>query len=587
MSTRKATAPPPNGAPAVGQIDQVSDVGTVSGWCAACVPPYTPRQVMILVDGQVVLRGISCDEFREDLQRAGIGDGRHGFTAQLRSGPPSAGSDAEIILRDEATGTQIGPTIHACWSIPAPRPAELEAHIDELTAEGMIEGWCWDRAAPERRVTLDILIDGALAGHTLAGIFREDLRSAGKGSGHCGFSFFLPWNKVASRGEISVTLQDSATGLPVGQRLVLQNPMLGAAEQRIDALERQLKILRGELQAAESRAAQHSNGQTGAELFRLVASFFGDLADGKAPSHIAGLKVQLDEAAARFPLVPLQYARDPDVTIVIVPNGRLDQLHACLDAVHRAGADRRARVLVVDDGLSGHDDAVLAPAIARNIQIARLRPVETFADLLIGITTPFAAILPADFVIGPAWLETLLEMLATDPQAALAASEISCAGQRAAARPLAVTATGDLRAADAVTGRNENSAGADAVDCLGLLLRTDTLYETGGLDPSYSSLAAQILDYCLRLRRLGFSIRYHDTPLASATTETLSLMDQSTARDIERLHALSALLARVRAVRPHREAAGDTEQAAAQRRAVPRRGKTLRPAEIGLPTTVF
>jgi hypothetical protein len=423
-------------------------------------------------------------------------------------------------------------------------PGDLEAHIDGLSPAGVLEGWAWNRAAPDRSVTLDVLIDDAIVGQTVADLFREDLRLAGKGSGYCAFSVSLPLTIISMRREIPVSLRDCATGMPAGPHVVLQNPVAADAGMHDAPLARVPAPDRAALPAAEAAAVpQAGNGAT-PDMLRLVAAFLNGVADAHSSLSPTGIKARLDAAARQFPLVLLETARAPDVTIFVVPDGHLEHLHACLDGIHRAGADRRSVIVVVDDGVSDQNDAVLAPAIARNIQVWRLRPGETFADALLGITTPYVAIVPAHLVIGPFWLDHLLAALAAEPRSALAASAVSFRGQPARTGRLAATATGDLAAMRSAAVDDGEGNIADAVDTLGLVLGTETLRDIGGLDPSFSSLAAQILDYCLRLRGLGYSIKYRGTPMASAVTDPLSLLDQTTGPDMERIHARAASLAR-------------------------------------------
>jgi hypothetical protein len=528
---------------ALGHIDAVDPSGAISGWCAGESAPFGPRRVTILIDGKAALTGVVCDKFRKDLLAAGVGDGHHGFSTELPRAFLIPGTHAEISLIDEISLQPVGQVLSQTWEAEAaPKPA-LEAHIDQITPEGMIAGWCWDRANPHRRITLNIFVDGTLAGSVLAGIYRDDLRAAGKGTGHCGFGYFLPWNLITARGEIAVTLQDDETGLPVGRRMTVQSPHIVTAEQRIDSLERQLRLLRAELQAAETRAAQAAAGQAQPELFRQVAAFFQELAEGRPAARFSSLKARLDDIADRLKLIPLSLAQDPDVTLYVLPDGSIDHLHACLQAVHRSGADLRARVVVLDLAEDHHDDATMIQAVVRNIHVARLRPGETINDVLSATTTPFLALLPAQVLIRAAWQEQLVQDLRDDPEAAVAASAFTSPTEAIALRHLRIDPrTGVFLPPPAQGEAAEGIVQVDAVDHAALLLRRETLLGAGGLDPSYSGLPAQLLDYCLRVRHLGCTISYRAQALASANADCPSLLDQSVGSDIDRLRARAAAL---------------------------------------------
>jgi len=419
----------------------------------------------------------------------------------------------------------------------------LEAHVDQITAEGMISGWCWDRANPDRRITLNIMVDGVLTGSVLAGIYRDDLRQAGKGTGHCGFGYFLPWQLITARGEVAVTLQDAATGLPVGRRMTLQSPHLITAEQRIDGLERQLRLLRAELQAAEARAAHADMTRSQPDLFRVVAAFFQELAEGRPPARLVSLKARLDDVAERLPIIPLSLAANPDVTLYVLPDGVLSHLHACLHAIHRSGADARARVVVLDAAEDGHDDATLIQAVARNVIVLRRRPDETIGGLLSATPTRYLAVIAAHIVIRPGWLEGLTETLDGDPAVAIAATGFG--GDDGAVMPQHVVIdprTGLFVPPRAAVSSVDGVMQVDALDELAMLIRLETLQGVGGLDPSFSGLPAQLLDFCLRARQLGCLIASRLEAGAELCADRRSLLDQTVASDIDRLRARASAL---------------------------------------------
>jgi hypothetical protein len=71
-----------------------------------------------------------------------------------------------------------------------PRIGALRGYID-LASATRIAGWAQNGEQPEAPVCLDILVDGRLIGRVLANEYREDLKQAGLGSGHHGFTFTL------------------------------------------------------------------------------------------------------------------------------------------------------------------------------------------------------------------------------------------------------------------------------------------------------------------------------------------------------------------------------------------------------------
>jgi hypothetical protein len=542
IAVAESTAHRTRGAPVQGQIDVVEPNGAIRGWCAATRPPFGPRRVSVLLGNTQALSGLHCDMFRDDLLLAGVGDGRHGFCADLPPDLIVPGRVDLVRLIDEDTGAPIGEATQVRWSDDVAAPASLESYIDGIHADGLVAGWCWDPADPDRRVVLNVLANGVHAGTTVAGLFREDLQAAGKGSGHCAFSYFLPWNLIATNARIDVILQDSVTGVPIGQAVTLRRPLLVSAERRIDGLERQLKLLQSELEAVEARAAAAADARSTSDLFRVVAAFFQDLAEGKPRGPMISLQARLEETASRFPLVALAAPPMPLVTILVLPDGRIERLHACCAALHRAGADLSARIVVLDGHQANGEDVTLIHAAVRNLQTHRLRAEETINDALGGIDTPYVALLPAGITVAFGWLDRLVARLESDPGLGLATGILSLGGDPPAPQLLRAGPVNGLQLA-------EEGEDADAVDYLGMVLRTQSVMGLGGLDLSFEGLAAQVLDLCLRMRAEGLRIASDPEALGYASDAAAPLLDQAGVEDLRRLRlACSALAAQRGAV---------------------------------------
>ena len=67
----------------------------------------------------------------------------------------------------------------------------LRGRVDALD-HPVLRGWAQDPDRPEAPVCLEVLMDGVVAGRTLANLYRADLRAAGMGSGRHSFSFAVP-----------------------------------------------------------------------------------------------------------------------------------------------------------------------------------------------------------------------------------------------------------------------------------------------------------------------------------------------------------------------------------------------------------
>ncbi len=91
---------------------------------------------------------------------------------------------------------------------------KIKAHIDGVEDQRFVHGWAMDPSHPERRVTVEILIDGQPAGKVVADQYRYDLSQQFGGDGKWGFSTELSFKKVYIDSGI-VTLRDALSGRPI------------------------------------------------------------------------------------------------------------------------------------------------------------------------------------------------------------------------------------------------------------------------------------------------------------------------------------------------------------------------------------
>jgi hypothetical protein len=77
-----------------GHIDLIS-ADCIAGWAQNMDHPEPPVCLDIYIDGRLVGQ-VLANRYREDLKRAGIGSGRHGFNFPRAAGPASACGTAEV-----------------------------------------------------------------------------------------------------------------------------------------------------------------------------------------------------------------------------------------------------------------------------------------------------------------------------------------------------------------------------------------------------------------------------------------------------------------------------------------------------------
>ena len=132
-----------------------------------------------------------------------------------------------------------------------PLAGEVEAAtqiraVFDAVKEGRANGWAFDPQAPEKKLKVEIWVDGVFAAVGEASLFRDDLRQAGFGDGCAHFSVALP-DRLYDSLEHSVTARIAGAAAPFGSPII--STLTGVhLEVQIDALEG--TALRG---VAESR----------------------------------------------------------------------------------------------------------------------------------------------------------------------------------------------------------------------------------------------------------------------------------------------------------------------------------------------
>jgi hypothetical protein len=158
------------------------DTGWVlTGWAADMDDLGRRLKVRILHDRET-LKSTVADIYREDLREAGVGGGRHGFQTNIPINIMTGFKEIDISLAVEDPEMTVIVTRTFVVDSPTGR---LEGLV------GMVAvGWAFDPSNPSAPVSLDMVVDGVLAGRIDADQYREDLATSGWGS-H-GFQWLLP-----------------------------------------------------------------------------------------------------------------------------------------------------------------------------------------------------------------------------------------------------------------------------------------------------------------------------------------------------------------------------------------------------------
>jgi len=510
-----------------GSFDRAEADGTLEGWCWSPAEPLRHRTVAVSMDGREIVR-VRCDGERDDLRTAKIGSGDHAFVVCLDAADMVPGASVALALRDVETGEPIGDAQHVTWPLAAPSPATraaLQGTLDRVTRDGWVSGWTWDPTTPEHRIELEILVDGEVVGETVAAGFRADLQAAGIGDGAHGFSFALPYDVLASRGTLRIAVRERDGAAGPGRLLdapvELRIGRLATAEQRVLDVERQVRLLRGQLDALTREAVErpHADQRAAQLLFGTVAGFFRELADGVAPAQRGygvgpfgggGLRGAIDDLAARLSPLTLRLAERPVATVCVPAIASAEAVHRCLVALHEAGIDAIADIVLLEPPDSDPRVALL-PSIVRNLGFVHLAPgvglVAGCDDVAHSGRGAYAAFLSPDCLPTRSWLTELVDTFGSEPMAAVVGGVVARADGLLQHAGFEIAQGGMLRDpgqfAEADQPAFRYLRAVDAVAGLGFAVERRRYLAAGGMSRHYATLTGGLVDLCVRLRAGG------------------------------------------------------------------------------------
>ncbi len=530
--------------PLSGNLDAVSPDGTVTGWCWSPAEPALRRAVGVWIDGAEVARG-QCDQPRPDLLGAGVGYGAHGMTLALPAAATVPGRRVTVVLRDVATGRQVGGDVAVTWAAPPAAPRALHGNLDRVTRDGRVSGWCWYPDHPGEHADLTILVDEEVVGSTQATAFRPDLKEAGIGDGSHGFAFALPSSALAEKGMLTVTVRETTTGTVLGDPILMRAGRVAMAEERIQDLERQIALLRSQLDEIERRNRARDEDRAARELFATVAGFFKALAEGDDTPGGA-LKAAVEDVTTRFAPLVLAIPETPPATICVGTGAPLETIHRCLSALHETGADGLADIVLLDDGSHG-GEAALLPAVVRNLHYVRVpAPGGGMAArnaVAAGARGALVVWLAPQVRVMPGWLEALLATFADQPDAAAVGAKVARDDGLLHHTGIMLGCDGTLRDPGRLAAADDPEyAAARAVHGFGdvaFALRRDMMAAAGGFSSGFASPAHAAFDLCMRLRESGRRVLYQplavgvwsdDGAPAPAPVPDLSLQDEDSRR---------------------------------------------------------
>jgi glycosyltransferase involved in cell wall biosynthesis len=208
-----------------GAVDVANTDGLLQGWCWSPDEPNVRRTITLLQDGEL-FETVVCDYPRSGLLLVGLGDGHNAFDFVIPSDKAVLREGSVVSMIDTATGilasevTVTRPITAQARSLMQ-RLAEAEGHADGISDDGVVNGWCWYPATPERRAEVAIVVDGKTVGTVLADLYRSDLHEAGVGDGHYGIVFALPPDSMR-KPIVYVSLFEATSWTMIGDPLELR-----------------------------------------------------------------------------------------------------------------------------------------------------------------------------------------------------------------------------------------------------------------------------------------------------------------------------------------------------------------------------
>ncbi len=509
----------------LGNFDGVDSDGHLTGWAWSPAEPSV-RRTLWLYAGDEQVAGIVADRPRADLAAQGFGDGRHGFTAPV----PPHDSKVEFTIRDAVSGVRLLGSVVLGGGAPPRAPLQVVGNLDEITADGWLSGWCWYPADPARRAGLRIYVDDVEVGTAVAAEDRPDLKGAGIGDGRHGFSFALPAVVLLQRGEVWITARDQQTGALFGKPIIKRLGQTAPVDERIAQLERQVRMLRAEVEGYARRALGRDEDRAARELFRTVGAFFQELAEGPVADGFpgAGLRGRLDDFTARFPPLALAEPERVAATVVVVAASAVEIVYGCLRALAAGGADRLAEFVVIDDGSQGGEMAWL-PSVVRNLRYRRLAPGTSVAaacnETAAAARGEVVVFLAADLLATGDWLDVVMDTFAAEPEAAM----IGCRVLRrdgmvddsgiALDGSLIPTRPGRAEAAEAPAFRFMRPV--DGLANNAVAIRRASVPRAALFDEGYVTASGAMLDLSLAARQAGRTVLHQPAAVFERATEIL------------------------------------------------------------------
>ena len=204
------------------------------GWAWNKARPQEPVDLQVISNG-VVVGESRADSFREDLEQAGIGNGRHAFNIVLDHAFLAV-ADHTFNLVEKHNQIKLSPKEICVGELDGYGGSVAPATIDSVDGR-RATGWVYDPARPLYTPDIRILADGEVAGEGTASQPRADLLAMGVADANHAFSIMLD-PCVFDGDERTLSIIDRSNGEVLGENLytIGGQPVASIRIQQVDAV---------------------------------------------------------------------------------------------------------------------------------------------------------------------------------------------------------------------------------------------------------------------------------------------------------------------------------------------------------------
>jgi GT2 family glycosyltransferase len=489
-------APPADASKLRGKFERIRG-GLAEGWAFDGAQPDSRLTVELWL-GPKLLCVVTADAERDDLKDAGIGDGRHSFAIRL---PRLAPQDepADITARIAGADFILG-TLSADIADKG-----LHAVIEQVS--GLTLTAIFTAQLELAGTAVDVLIDGQMvaaiatpplpAGASFKAMARLP-DTALDGQAHW-FRLALADSKVALADEV---LRTDIVGTPEDALQAYAKSFPGFlsanAQRRYIALERQMAM-------APKLLARQAPGADRLSLEAYLAQL--------SRAHAQVQRGVGEQKTKPAPLTALRFEA-PEVSVVVPAHNKFWVTYNCLAALLLAPNEATFEIIVVDDGSS--DLTVDLPEIVNNIVYIRNETALGFvkssnkgAEAARG---RYVVMLNNDTEPGPGWIDELLYVFKTFPDAGLAGAKLIYPNGRLQEAGGIVFADFDVwnygRDKNPYEPRFNYTRQVDYVSGACIMIPRPVWEKLGGFDEFYAPAYFEDTDLAFRIRALGMRTYY-------------------------------------------------------------------------------